>query len=62
MEIDKRCIICEFRYDFYLVSSAAKQGTVLPTCYNVLYDSYGLPPATIQAFTYKFCHMYYNAK
>lgn len=48
------------RYDFYLVSQKANQGTVSPTAYNVLRDSTKFTPCQIQEMTYRLCHMYYN--
>ena len=48
------------RYDFYLVSHSAGQGTANPSSYNVIYDTSKLPAATMQLITYKMCHMYYN--
>ncbi|ODM98432.1 Piwi-like protein 1 [Orchesella cincta] len=47
-------------YDFFLVSSVARQGCVSPTYYNVLYDESELGPNKIQLFTYKLCHLYFN--
>ncbi|KAM8866343.1 piwi-like protein 1 isoform 1-T2 [Synchiropus picturatus] len=47
-------------YDFFIVSQAARQGTVCPTHYNVVYDTSGLKPDHMQRLTYKLCHMYYN--
>lgn len=46
------------RYDFFIVSQAVTQGTATPTSYNVLYDTFGLPPDKIQIMTYKLCHLY----
>lgn len=48
------------RYDFYLISQAACQGTVNPTYYNVIYDDNGLKPDHMQRLTFKLCHLYYN--
>lgn len=48
------------RYDFYLVSQTVRQGTVAPTSYNIIYDTFGLPPDKMQKLTYKMCHLYYN--
>ncbi|XP_029458224.1 piwi-like protein 4 isoform X2 [Rhinatrema bivittatum] len=50
----------EYRYDFYLISQTARQGTVNPTYYNVVYDDNGLKPDHMQRLTYKMCHLYYN--
>ncbi|KAG8453025.1 hypothetical protein GDO86_004730 [Hymenochirus boettgeri] len=47
-------------YDFYLISQNARQGTVNPTYYNVLYDDNCLKPDHMQRLTYKMCHLYYN--
>ncbi|XP_053871600.1 piwi-like protein 4 isoform X2 [Malaclemys terrapin pileata] len=47
-------------YDFYLISQLARQGTVNPTYYNVVYDNSGLKPDHMQRLTYKMCHLYYN--
>jgi len=48
------------RYDFYLISCGARQGTVSPCYYNVLQDESELSVDKIQLVTYKLCHMYYN--
>ncbi|XP_062983232.1 piwi-like protein 4 [Elgaria multicarinata webbii] len=47
-------------YDFFLISQLARQGTVNPTYYNVIYDDNGLKPDHMQRLTYKMCHLYYN--
>ncbi|XP_028372573.1 piwi-like protein 4 [Phyllostomus discolor] len=47
-------------YDFYLVSQAARWGTVNPTYYNVIYDDNGLKPDHMQRLTFKLCHLYFN--
>uniref|UniRef100_A0A8C5LMS0 Piwi like RNA-mediated silencing 4 n=1 Tax=Leptobrachium leishanense TaxID=445787 RepID=A0A8C5LMS0_9ANUR len=47
-------------YDFYLISQNARQGTVNPTYYNVLFDDNCLKPDHMQRLTYKLCHLYYN--
>ncbi|XP_072258800.1 piwi-like protein 4 [Pyxicephalus adspersus] len=47
-------------YDFFLISQNARQGTVNPTYYNVIYDSNCLKPDHLQRLTYKLCHLYYN--
>ncbi|XP_020957712.1 piwi-like protein 4 isoform X1 [Sus scrofa] len=47
-------------YDFYLISQVARQGTVNPTYYNVIYDDNGLKPDHMQRLTFKLCHLYYN--
>jgi len=48
------------RYDFFLISCAARQGTVSPCSYNILYDDQGLDVDKLQMITYKMCHMYFN--
>ncbi|NXH16862.1 PIWL1 protein, partial [Bucco capensis] len=47
-------------YDFFIVSQTVRNGCVLPTHYNVVYDSSSLLPDHMQRLTYKLCHMYYN--
>ncbi|XP_060627079.2 piwi-like protein 4 [Anolis sagrei] len=47
-------------YDFFLVSQHARQGSVNPTYYNVIYDDNGLKPDHMQRLTYKLCHLYFN--
>jgi len=47
-------------YEFYLVSTSAKQGMSTPTRYTVLYDSIGETPDQIELLTYKLCYTYYN--
>ncbi|XP_031518131.1 piwi-like protein 3 [Papio anubis] len=47
-------------YDFFIVSQSVQDGTVTPTHYNVIYDTIGLSPNTVQRLTYCLCHMYYN--
>uniref|UniRef100_A0A8D0GE61 Piwi like RNA-mediated silencing 4 n=1 Tax=Sphenodon punctatus TaxID=8508 RepID=A0A8D0GE61_SPHPU len=47
-------------YDFYLIGQLARQGSVNPTYYNVVYDENGLKPDHMQRLTYKMCHLYYN--
>lgn len=49
------------RYDFFLVSQAVNQGTATPTNYNVIYDTFGLPPDKLQMMTYKMCHLYVSS-
>lgn len=46
------------RYDFFLVSQHVNQGTATPTNYNVIYDTFGLPPDKLQQMTYIMCHLY----
>ncbi|KAL9704330.1 hypothetical protein quinque_007848 [Culex quinquefasciatus] len=48
------------RNDFYLVSQSARQGTVSPTSYNVLYNGSELGADQLQVHSYKQTHMYYN--
>ncbi|XP_026465742.1 piwi-like protein Siwi [Ctenocephalides felis] len=48
------------RYDFYLVSQTVRDGTVSPVSYNIIDDTFGLPPDKMQRLTYKLTHMYYN--
>ena len=48
------------RYDFFIVSQSVRQGTVNPTCYDVIYDETLMPPNIAQRLTYKLCHLYYN--
>jgi len=48
------------RWDFYLVAQLARQGTVSPTSYNILYERNGLDADKIQRLSYKLCHGYYN--
>lgn len=48
------------RYDFFLISQYARQGTVNPSYYNVVYDENGFKPDHMQRLTYKICHLYYN--
>ncbi len=47
-------------YEFYLVSTGARQGMVLPTKYTVLHDDVGASPDLIELLTYKLCFTYYN--
>uniref|UniRef100_A0A803TEA3 Piwi like RNA-mediated silencing 4 n=1 Tax=Anolis carolinensis TaxID=28377 RepID=A0A803TEA3_ANOCA len=47
-------------YDFFLISQNARQGSVNPTYYNVIYDDNGLKPDHMQRLTYKLCHLYFN--
>jgi aubergine len=49
-----------FSYDFFLVSRSVREGTVVPTSYNVIYDTSELSPDEIQILTYKQTHLYYN--
>ncbi|KAF7251130.1 Piwi-like protein 4 [Varanus komodoensis] len=57
-----RCFLTNLphRYDFFLISQVARQVTVNPTYYNVIYDDSGLKPDHMQRLTYKMCHLYYN--
>jgi aubergine-like protein len=47
-------------YEFYLISTAAKQGMSTPTRYTVVHDSSGATPDSIELLTYKLCYTYYN--
>ena len=58
--LDLICSTFSSRMDFYLISCAARQGTVSPCSYNVLVDDSNFEPDRIQQITYKMCHMYYN--
>jgi len=46
--------------DFFMVTTAARQGTVSPVCFNILYDTQELDMDKMQRITYKMCHMYFN--
>jgi len=48
------------RFDFYLIATSARQGTVSPCSYNVLHDGQELGAERLQRLTYKMCHLYYN--
>ncbi|XP_055592753.1 protein piwi-like isoform X3 [Uranotaenia lowii] len=48
------------RNDFYLVSQSARQGTVSPTSYNILWNESGFKADQLQIYTFKQTHMYYN--
>ena len=48
------------RYDFYLVSQSTRQGTVAPTCYNIIEDNTNWKPNHHQSLAYKLCHLYFN--
>jgi len=48
------------RYDFFMITAAARQGTVSPCSYNVLRDSGDMDADKIQRLTFKMCHLYYN--
>jgi len=47
-------------YDFYLISQTARQGTVAPTHFNVIWDRTGFKVDHMQRLTQKLCHLYYN--
>jgi aubergine-like protein len=47
-------------YEFFLVSTSAKQGLVAPTRYSILFDNTGKSPDQIELLTYKLCYTYYN--
>ena len=53
------CVVAG-RFDFFIVSQSVRQGTVNPTCYDVIYDETHMPPNIVQRLTYKLCHLYYN--
>ena len=53
-------IVSKSAYDFFLVSQAARVGTVSPTHYSVIHDSVGADAAQLQLLTYKLCYTYYN--
>lgn len=53
-------VLCDSRYDFFIVSQSVKDGTVTPTHYNVIHDTVHFTPDGIQCLTYRLCHMYYN--
>lgn len=46
------------RYDFFLISQSIRQGTVMPTSYNVIYDNLGWTPEKVQWLTHKQTHLY----
>uniref|UniRef100_A0A336KW68 CSON000429 protein n=1 Tax=Culicoides sonorensis TaxID=179676 RepID=A0A336KW68_CULSO len=48
------------RYDFFLIPTDCRQGTVSPTYFNVIADTLGLPAAKMQMLTYYLCHGYFN--
>jgi len=48
------------RYEFYLISQSVRQGTVAPTCYNIVFDETNWKPNHHQQLAYKLCHLYYN--
>lgn len=43
-----------------MIPQTVRQGTVSPTSYNVIYDTWKLPADKLQTLTYKQCHLYYN--
>ncbi|CAF1161007.1 unnamed protein product [Adineta ricciae] len=47
-------------YDFYLISQCARQGTIAPTHYNVIWDRTNFKVDHMQRLTFKLCHLYYN--
>jgi len=47
-------------YEFYLISTCAKQGLASPTRYTVLYDTICEGPDQVELLTYKLCYTYYN--
>lgn len=48
------------RFDFFLVSQKANQGTVSPTSFNVIEDTTGTSPDVHQKLAYVLTHLYYN--
>jgi len=48
------------RYDFFLVSQKANQGTVSPTYFNIIEDTTGTSPDIHQKLAYMLTHLYYN--
>lgn len=48
------------KYQFFMISSTARQGTVAPCSYIVIYDDSNLQADKLQYLTYKLCHMYFN--
>jgi len=48
------------KYQFFMISSTARQGTVTPCSYHVIYDDSNLQADKLQILTYKLCHMYFN--
>lgn len=53
-------VFCIEWYDFYLISQMARQGTVAPTHFNVIWDRTGLKVDHMQRLTQKLCHLYYK--
>ena len=47
-------------YDFYLISQCARQGTVAPTHYNVIWDRTNFKVDHMQRLTFKLTHLYYK--
>lgn len=47
-------------YEFYLISTSARQGLASPSRYTVLYDTINEGPDQIELLTYKLCYTYYN--
>ncbi|CAF1424094.1 unnamed protein product [Rotaria magnacalcarata] len=47
-------------YDFYLISQCARQGTVAPTHYNIIWDRTNFKVDHMQRLTFKLTHLYYN--
>jgi len=48
------------RWDFFLVAPLARQGTVSPTSYNIIYERNILDAEKIQRLSFKLSHAYYN--
>ena len=57
--VDRDCTRPD-RWEFYLISQSVKQGTVSPTCYNVLHNTTSFKANHVQTLSYKMCHLYYN--
>ena len=53
-----RTITHPSEYDFFLQSHAGIQGTTKPSHYHVIWDEIGIPPDTLQQFSYSLCHLY----
>ncbi len=47
-------------YEFFLVSTEARQGMAMPVRYIVLNDDIGAPASELELLTYKLCFTYYN--
>jgi hypothetical protein len=47
-------------WEFYLVSTKARQGVSTPTHFTILYDTIGCDPSDLHLLSYKLCYNYYN--